>query len=61
MAHKEQSGPFSSANCGIVRYEMKPPLLHQYGAIMSYREIAPATRQSILLSLATSQMQSDTQ
>lgn len=40
---------------------MKPPsLLHQYTAIMGYREIAHATRQSILLSLATSQMQSET-
>lgn len=64
MAHKEQSAPFSSANCGTVRYEMKPPpppLLHQYNAIMGFREIAHAMKQSIFLSLATSQMQSETQ
>lgn len=46
-------------NCKI--WNENPPLLHQYGAITSYREIAHATRRSILLSLATSQMQSETQ
>lgn len=61
-AHKEPSAPFSPVNCGFVRYEMKPPpRSHQYSAIMNNREIAHATRQSILLSLATSRMQSEAQ
>lgn len=37
-----------------VRYGMKALLLHQYNAIMGFREIAHAMKQSIFLSLATS-------
>lgn len=43
-------------NCKI--WNENSRVLHQYSAIMGYREIAHATRQSIFLSLATSQMTS---
>lgn len=40
---------------------MKTLLLHQYNAIMGFREIAHAMKRSIFLPLATSPTQSQTQ
>lgn len=68
-AHMKQGRLFSRGSISqllhfrqpTVRYEMKTLLLHQYNAIMGFREIAHAMKRSIFLSLAASLMQSQTQ
>lgn len=65
MAHKEQSAPFLSANCGIVRYEMNPyyppPTLASIYCNYELQRNCSCNQAIHTSVIATSQMQSETQ